>query len=196
MSTNYGPGDGPEDKDGTTASSGNGSPTEPIADSHPTEPIGGTNPTEPIRGPHPTEPIGGTEPIRGADPTEPIAGTEAKPRTPSGATAAARRDANPKEWDNSASTTHGTSAVATDGWDNMAGNPSKPAEAKRRPRVGTVVWGLIVIALAVVLLLAEMATLSLNMGQVIIGLLIGAGLALVIGGVISASNREKDDKRP
>ncbi|GAB3247478.1 hypothetical protein [Arthrobacter pigmenti] len=181
MSTNYGRGDGPEDKDGTTASSGNGNPTEPIADSHPTEPIGGTNPTEPIRG---------------ANATEPIAGTEAKPRTPSGATAAARRDENPKEWDNSASTTHGASAVATDGWDNMAGNPTKPAEAKRRPRVGTVVWGLIVIALAVVLLLAEMATLSLNMGQVIIGLLIGAGLALVIGGVISASNREKDDKRP
>jgi hypothetical protein len=190
MSTNYGPGDGPEDKDGTTASSGNGNPTEPIADSHPTEPIRGTHPTEPIRGPHPTEPI------RGTHPTEPISGAEAKPRIPSGATAAARRDVNPRDWDNPPPTTHGTSTVATDGWDTMAGNQTKPAEAKRRPRVGTVVWGLIVIAMAVVLLLAEMATLSLDMGQVVIGLLIGAGLALVIGGVISASNREKDDKRP
>lgn len=121
MSTNYGRGDGPENEDRTTASSGNGNPTEPVADSHPTEPIVGTNPTEPIRG------------------------TE--------------------------------------------------AETKRRPRVGTIVWGLIVIALAVVLLLAEVATLSLNMGQVIIGLLIGAGVALVVGGVIAAGNREKDDKR-
>lgn len=136
MSTNYGRGDGPDNRNRTTAPSGNGNPTEPIADSHPTKPIRGANQTE---------------------------------------------------WERPA---------PSKDWDNTIDNSSEPAQTRRRPRVGTIVWGLIVIALAVVLILAELATLNLDMGQVMIGLLIGAGLALVVGGVISASNREKDDKYP
>ena len=62
--------------------------------------------------------------------------------------------------------------------------------------MGTVVWGLVIIALAGILILAEVATINLDFGQVMIGLLIGAGLALVIGGLVSAKNREKDDKQP
>lgn len=82
-----------------------------------------------------------------------------------------------------------------------AGNSSTNVDSqsetpRRRAKVGAVVWGLIIIALAAVLILAEVATISLDIGQVMIGLLIGAGLALVIGGLISAKNREKDDKQP
>ncbi len=73
---------------------------------------------------------------------------------------------------------------------------TNPADPRRSPRVGTIVWGLIVIALAVTLILAEVATINLDMGQVMIGLLIGAGLALVVGGLISAKSREKDDNHP
>lgn len=73
---------------------------------------------------------------------------------------------------------------------------SNSAPERRPARVGTVVWGLIIIALAGILILAEVATINLDFGQVLIGLLIGAGLALVIGGLISAKNREKDDKQP
>lgn len=168
MSTNYGHSEGPEDRDRTTAPSGNGSPTEPIRGANPTEPIRGASPTEPNAGTAPTEPI------RGADRTQPT-GPAARPPSTSGATLAA-----PPDW-----TTTGEPA-----------NSEDDADRQGRPRVGTIVWGLIVIALAVVLILAELATLSLDMGQVVIGLLIGAGLALVVGGVISASNREKDDKHP
>ncbi|WP_026534485.1 hypothetical protein [Arthrobacter sp. H14] len=80
--------------------------------------------------------------------------------------------------------------------DSTADDPTNSTQPGRRPRVGTVVWGLIIIALASILILAEVATISLDFGQVMIGLLIGAGLALVIGGLISAKNREKDDKQP
>ncbi|GAB3517783.1 hypothetical protein [Arthrobacter monumenti] len=90
-------------------------------------------------------------------------------------------------------------------YDGVSGSTASSSQAdvdnnaeseQRRARVGTVVWGLIIIALAGILILAEVATISLDFGQVMIGLLIGAGLALVIGGLISAKNREKDDKQP
>lgn len=82
--------------------------------------------------------------------------------------------------------------------DEPAATASTGAEQPLRPRrarAGTIVWGLIVVALAAVMILAEVATISLDMGQVAIGLLIGAGLSLVVGGLISAKYREKDDKR-
>ncbi|HET7414899.1 MAG TPA: hypothetical protein VFI97_04300 [Arthrobacter sp.] len=191
MSTNHGRVDGPEDKDRTTAPSGDGIPTEPIADSHPTEPIRGVNPTEPIHDAHRT---GLGRPEGRSAPTHTEPGTQ----VPSGATVA-----GPTGWDDHASSSdwHTTAFPESrdndrdDDWENP-NDSTKPARPRRRPRAGTIVWGLFVIALAVVLILAEVPTLNLDMGQVIIGLLIGAGLALVIGGVISAGNREKDDKRP
>lgn len=197
MSTNYGRGDGPDSGDRTAASTSKGNPAEPGSNSHPTEPIRGDNPTEPIHGTNPTRPIHGpnpTEPISGANATKPISGANAtKPI----------RGMNATGLDDHAASSDWHRTTFPESRDNNSGSnganpndPARPARPRRRPRAGTIVWGLIVMALAVVLILAEVPTLNLDMGQVIITLLIGAGLALVIGGVISAGNREKDDKHP
>lgn len=57
-------------------------------------------------------------------------------------------------------------------------------------RVGTVVWGLIVLALAVLIIVAQLGLVVLNGTYVLIGLMIGAGIALVLGGVLSARKRD------
>ncbi|WP_354234142.1 hypothetical protein [Arthrobacter sp. UYEF3] len=66
----------------------------------------------------------------------------------------------------------------------MSGNP--------RARVGTVVWGLIVLALAALIIISRLGLIALNGTYVLIGLMIGAGAALVIGGLLSARGRDKD----
>lgn len=57
-------------------------------------------------------------------------------------------------------------------------------------RVGTVVWGLIVLALAALIIVAQLGLVVLNGTYVLIGLMIGAGAALVLGGVLSARKRD------
>ena len=53
-------------------------------------------------------------------------------------------------------------------------------------RVGTIVWGLIVLALAALIIIAQLGIVTLNGTYVLIGLMIGAGAALVVGGLLSA----------
>src|SRR5687767_2604788 len=53
-------------------------------------------------------------------------------------------------------------------------------------RVGTIVWGLVVLALAVLIIISQLGLVALNGTYVVIGLMIGAGAALVIGGLLSA----------
>ncbi|MCT9624568.1 hypothetical protein HWD94_05455 [Pseudarthrobacter equi] len=57
-------------------------------------------------------------------------------------------------------------------------------------RVGTVVWGLIVLALAALIIVAQLGIVTLNGTFVLIGLMIGAGAALVVGGLLSARKRD------
>ncbi len=57
-------------------------------------------------------------------------------------------------------------------------------------RVGTVVWGLIVLALAALIIVAQLGIVTLNATYVLIGLMIGAGAALVVGGLLSARKRD------
>ena len=57
-------------------------------------------------------------------------------------------------------------------------------------RVGTVVWGLIVLALAALIIVAQLGIVALNGTYVLIGLMIGAGVALVVGGLLSARKRD------
>jgi hypothetical protein len=57
-------------------------------------------------------------------------------------------------------------------------------------RVGTVVWGLIVLALAALIIIAQLGIVALNGTYVLIGLMIGAGAALVVGGLLSARRRD------
>lgn len=59
------------------------------------------------------------------------------------------------------------------------------------PRVGTIVWGLIVVALAALIIISQLGIVALNGTYVAIGLMIGAGAALVIGGLLSARGRDK-----
>ncbi|MCW3765952.1 hypothetical protein ACKLTP_13630 [Paenarthrobacter ureafaciens] len=66
-------------------------------------------------------------------------------------------------------------------------NDDEPKQA----RIGTVVWGLIVIALAALLLVSTMGWIVLDGTYVLIGLMIGAGAALVVGGLVAARRGSK-----
>ncbi|MDQ0755453.1 hypothetical protein [Arthrobacter sp. B3I4] len=59
-------------------------------------------------------------------------------------------------------------------------------------RVGTIVWGLIVLVLAALIIISRLGLVVLNGTYVLIGLMIGAGAALVIGGLLSARGRDKE----
>ena len=72
--------------------------------------------------------------------------------------------------------------LMTGGPDQQAGPPA---------RVGTIVWGLIVLALAALIIVARLGLVALNGSYVLIGLMLGAGAALVVGGLISARGRDK-----
>lgn len=65
------------------------------------------------------------------------------------------------------------------------------AEAAGSPvRVGTVVWGLIVLALATLIIVSTLGIVALNGTYVLIGLMVGAGAALIVGGLLSARRRD------
>jgi hypothetical protein len=68
---------------------------------------------------------------------------------------------------------------------------TEPA-APTATRVGTVVWGLVVLALAVLIIIAQLGVVTLNGTYVLIGLMIGAGAALVVGGLLSARKRDNE----
>ncbi|MEC5181132.1 hypothetical protein [Arthrobacter sp. CG_A4] len=71
--------------------------------------------------------------------------------------------------------------------------PGDPEPREDSPaRVGTVVWGLIVLALAALIIISRLGLIALNGTYVLIGLMIGAGAALVIGGLLSARGRDKE----
>ena len=62
-------------------------------------------------------------------------------------------------------------------------------------RVGTVVWGLTVVALAALIIVSRLGFVALNGTYVLIGLMIGAGAALIVGGLLSARRRDKEPSR-
>ena len=61
-------------------------------------------------------------------------------------------------------------------------------------RAGTVVWGLIAIAVGVLVLLAQLVDITLDTGLVLMGLLVGTGVALVVGGLISMTGRKSNHR--
>jgi hypothetical protein len=71
-----------------------------------------------------------------------------------------------------------------------ASSTGTEAAAPTTTRVGTVVWGLVVLALAVLIIIAQLGVVTLNGTYVLIGLMIGAGAALVVGGLLSARKRD------
>ena len=70
--------------------------------------------------------------------------------------------------------------------------PTADAAGPASTRVGTVVWGLVVLALAVLIIIAQLGVVTLNGTYVLIGLMIGAGAALVVGGLLSARKRDNE----
>ncbi|WP_437771069.1 hypothetical protein [Arthrobacter sp. KNU40] len=72
----------------------------------------------------------------------------------------------------------------------------EPGAQAARARVGTVVWGLIVVALAALIIISKLGLVALNGNYVLIGLMIGAGAALVIGGLMSARSRKGSGSGP
>ncbi|WP_045075349.1 hypothetical protein [Psychromicrobium lacuslunae] len=58
-------------------------------------------------------------------------------------------------------------------------------------RVGTLVWGAVLIVIGVLLAVAKFTTIQLDARVVVIGVLLLAGLALLVGGVSSAAIRAK-----
>lgn len=77
--------------------------------------------------------------------------------------------------------------------------PSEPADetvpaagtAPRHLQVGTVVWGLVLVTLAVLLLLATTANLAVDPVLVILGVALGAGFALLAGGFLAAMAKNR-----
>lgn len=81
---------------------------------------------------------------------------------------------------------------STGGSGRAAPPQSAPEPEENSPaRVGTIVWGLIVVTLAALIIVSQLGIVALNGTYVVIGLMIGAGAALVIGGLLSARGRDK-----
>jgi hypothetical protein len=72
---------------------------------------------------------------------------------------------------------------------NAGPNTSTETEQPGGARVGTVVWGLVVVALAALIIISKLGVVVLDGTYVLIGLMIGAGAALIIGGLVSARSR-------
>jgi hypothetical protein len=85
---------------------------------------------------------------------------------------------------------------APDSYKPESTTPATPsgADALQQPsaRVGTIVWSLIVLALAALIIVAQLGVVTLNGTYVLIGLMIGAGAALIIGGLLSARKRDNE----
>lgn len=64
---------------------------------------------------------------------------------------------------------------------------------KRRTRIGTVIWGAALLTIGILILLGEVAAVSLDPVVVTLGLLVGVGLSLIIGGALSLRNRPPAD---
>ncbi|MBG6189239.1 hypothetical protein IWX64_000159 [Arthrobacter sp. CAN_A212] len=66
----------------------------------------------------------------------------------------------------------------------------KNDDGGRPVRAGTVVWGLIAITVGILVLLAQLVDINLDTGLVLMGLLVGTGIALVVGGLVSMAGRK------
>ncbi|NVM97138.1 hypothetical protein G6035_00460 [Arthrobacter sp. SDTb3-6] len=65
-----------------------------------------------------------------------------------------------------------------------------PAATRLPVRVGTVVWGAVVVAIGLLVLATRQAGLHLDTGQAAMWLLLGAGLAMVAGGAVNVLRKK------
>jgi len=59
----------------------------------------------------------------------------------------------------------------------------------RRSRLGTIIWGSVILVIASLLLISQFVELSIDPVIVALGLLVGVGLALVAGGILSLRSK-------
>lgn len=59
-----------------------------------------------------------------------------------------------------------------------------------RPRVGTIIWGLVAVVIGALVLIGELTGLVFDPVLVFMVLLVGAGAALIIGGLLSMNRRK------
>ena len=67
----------------------------------------------------------------------------------------------------------------------------EPEPVRRPLRVGTIVWGLVLAAVGSLILTVQLTGIRLDTEMVLLGILLGAGAALVIGGLISVLGRSR-----
>ncbi|WP_309071919.1 hypothetical protein [Arthrobacter sp.] len=60
-----------------------------------------------------------------------------------------------------------------------------------RPRAGTIIWGALAIIIGTLVLAGELIGLVFDPVLVVMVLLVGTGLALIIGGVLSMNRRNR-----
>lgn len=72
-----------------------------------------------------------------------------------------------------------------------AGYVPDPDPERRPLRVGTIVWGLVLAAAGALILAVQLTGVRLDAGVVLLGLLIGAGAALVIGGLLAVLGKNR-----
>ncbi|MDJ0312894.1 hypothetical protein [Arthrobacter sp. H35-D1] len=67
---------------------------------------------------------------------------------------------------------------------------SSPTAPEYSMRVGTMVWGAVVLVLGVLLIIARQSGLVLDAGQTAMWLLLGTGVAMVAGGIVHLLRRK------
>ncbi len=70
------------------------------------------------------------------------------------------------------------------------GHAPSPTPAGHLLRVGTMVWGAVVVAMGILIIVVNQAGLNLDAGQTAMWLLLGAGVAMVAGGAVNLLQRK------
>lgn len=144
--------------------------SDPTAGNDPRRPadrqdVAGTDhPTEPVGPANPTEPIPSRQPDTTAEPVHSAGG----PRTPTG-------DVPESAWQE----------IPGDFAAEPYGAIPVPDEPRGVP-LGTLVFGLVVVALGLLILVSVFYDITLSGSAVAIALFLGAGLVLIIGGLVAA----------
>ncbi|WP_026549144.1 hypothetical protein [Arthrobacter sp. Br18] len=70
---------------------------------------------------------------------------------------------------------------------------TQSTSSPRRPRAGTIVWGAVILVIGSLVLLNQLTDLRFDAGIVLMGLLVGAGAALVVGGALSMVRKDSSE---
>ncbi|WP_425859941.1 hypothetical protein [Arthrobacter sp. TWP1-1] len=70
-------------------------------------------------------------------------------------------------------------------------NPEATSPTSHPARVGTIVWGAVVLVLGILIIVMNQAGLDLDAGQTAMWLLLGAGVAMVAGGAVKLLGKKQ-----